>query len=63
MPPTVPDRPALRLNVGLTAGRGTANGTLIMGAGTAITTAAANIGMGGTTEGGATGTLESAVAA
>ncbi|MBK8120287.1 MAG: hypothetical protein IPK39_14750 [Sulfuritalea sp.] len=29
-----------------------------MGAGTAITTPAANIGMGGTTEGGATGTLE-----
>ncbi|MBK8120289.1 MAG: hypothetical protein IPK39_14760 [Sulfuritalea sp.] len=29
-----------------------------MGAGTAITTPAANIGMGGTTEGGATGTLD-----
>jgi len=46
------------LKVGLTTGRGTAAGTLIMGAGTAITTATANIGMGGTSEGGATGTLD-----
>jgi hypothetical protein len=46
------------LNVGRTAGRGTASGTLIMGDGTTITTPTANIGMGGTNEGGATGTLD-----
>jgi polyhydroxyalkanoate synthesis regulator protein len=46
------------LNVGLTAGRGTADGTLIMGDGTTISTLTANIGMGRTTEGGATGTLD-----
>ncbi|WP_299160631.1 hypothetical protein, partial [Accumulibacter sp.] len=41
-----------------TAGRGTASGTLIMGDGTTINTVEANIGMGSTTEGGATGTLD-----
>jgi hypothetical protein len=46
------------LNVGLTAGRGTANGTLIMGAGTALTTATANIGMGNTPEVGANGLFD-----
>jgi len=46
------------LNVGRTAGRGTASGTLIMGDGTTINTVEANIGMGSTTEGGATGTLD-----
>jgi ribosomal protein L18E len=46
------------LNVGMTTWRGTANGTLIMGDDTAINTRVANIGMGGSYEGGATGTLD-----
>jgi Ca2+-binding RTX toxin-like protein len=46
------------LNVGLTSGRGTAEGTFIMGSGTSITTNIVNVGMGGTSEGGATGTFD-----
>ncbi|MBN8455469.1 VWD domain-containing protein [Accumulibacter sp.] len=46
------------LNVGRTAGRGTASGSLIIGQGTTLNTTVANFGIGGTSEGGASGTLE-----